>query len=390
MLDCKTTAAVPDCNAEELAGEMIEMVNILNVCIPTTIPDDARPTFDAIAGILASSPAGGVVADLSAASKAIKTSIILGFIYCLAFIYLMSWFAETLAWICVLLVQLTLIGGTAALYMLYDAELEVEAALSGQFEGDALTIKEEESQEKQIYLMIGLAVVGFLCLAFICCIACNFDSLKKAIDVIDAAADFLAGTKRILFVPGIFFSCSLFAISVWMGAMACVLSLNDIYPSEVIPQGRELDWKNDVKYMALYMLFGILWITAFFEYCSTFVIMVSASTYYFNSGPDKDPAEGSAEVGAGFKYAFIHQGSIAIGAFIIAVVRFIRIVFMYLAKKAEDQAGDNIVVKCIVRCAECVLYMIERIWDYISSSAYAYQAVSGDTFCTSAWNAFML
>jgi len=63
---------------------------------------------------------------------------------------------------------------------------------------------------------------------------------------------------------------------------------------------------------------------------------------------------------------------------------------MYLARKAEEQAGDNIVVKCIVRCAECVLYMIERICDYINSSAYAYQAVSGDTFCTSAWNAFML
>jgi hypothetical protein len=64
-----------------------------------------------------------VVADLSAASRAIKTSIGLGVLYSLAFIYLMSFFAETLAWICVMLVQLTLIGGTAALYIVYDAEL---------------------------------------------------------------------------------------------------------------------------------------------------------------------------------------------------------------------------------------------------------------------------
>lgn len=67
--------------------------------------------------------------------------------------------------------------------------------------------------------------------------------------------------------------------------MACVLSMNEIYPSEIFPQGRDMVWDANVKYMALYMFFGILWITAFFEYASTFVVMVSASTYYFNSTP---------------------------------------------------------------------------------------------------------
>ena len=52
--------------------------------------------------------------------------------------------------------------------------------------------------------------------------------------------------------------------------------------------------------MALYMIFGILWVCAWLEYSSTFVVMVSASTYYFNSNSH---SEGSAEVGLGFKYA---------------------------------------------------------------------------------------
>lgn len=265
------------------------MIDILNVCVPTTIPPEAQATFDAVYGVLASSAAGGVVADLGAASKAIKTSIGLGIFYSLAFIYLMSWFAETLSWICVLLVQLTLIGATAALYLLYDDELKNYENFSTSFDGDALVKKNEESEQKQLYLLIGLGIVGTLCLAFCCCIACNFDSLRKAIDVIDAAADFLAGTKRIILVPGFFFLCSLFAISVWMPCMACVLSMNDISPSTIIPQGRDLEWKEEVGYMAAYMFFGILWITAFFEYCSTFVVMVSASSYYYNSGQEFDP-----------------------------------------------------------------------------------------------------
>tara|TARA_B110000285_G_C15105150_1_gene607513 strand:+ start:1548 stop:2078 length:531 start_codon:yes stop_codon:yes gene_type:complete len=33
---------------------------------------------------------------------------------------------------------------------------------------------------------------------------------------------------------------------------------------------------------------------------------------------------------------------------------------------------------------------IEKIVDYINKAAYAYMAVSGDGFCTSAWNGFLL
>jgi len=72
------------------------------------------------------------------------------------------------------------------------------------------------------------------------------------------------------------------------------------------------------------------------------------------------------------------------------LVRFIRIVFYYLAKQAEKQSGDNPVVKNVVRAAECVLACIEKICDYINQSAYAYMAVSGDSFCSSALSAFIL
>lgn len=81
--------------------------------------------------------------------------------------------------------------------------------------------------------------------------------------------------------------------------------------------------------MALYMLFGVLWITAWLEYCSRFIILCSAASYYFDSNKDLD---GSADVGYAFRAAMVnHAGSIAVGAFVIAVVRFIRICFLYFA-----------------------------------------------------------
>lgn len=47
--------------------------------------------------------------------------------------------------------------------------------------------------------------LGLFSLLFACMIYCGYNQLKTAIDVIDAAADFLAKTKRIIAVPIVYF-----------------------------------------------------------------------------------------------------------------------------------------------------------------------------------------
>jgi hypothetical protein len=93
----------------------------------------------------------------------------------------------------------------------------------------------------------------------------------------------------------------------------------------------------------------------------------------------------------GFKFAYFnHMGSIAFGAFIIAVVRFIRIVFIYAAQKAAKASGENVVAQTVVKVGACILGCFERVCDYINTSAFAYIAVSGQGFCRSARSAFLL
>lgn len=93
----------------------------------------------------------------------------------------------------------------------------------------------------------------------------------------------------------------------------------------------------------------------------------------------------------GFKFAYMnHMGSLAFGSFIIAVIRFIRIVFIYAAQKFAKASGENVVAKTIVKVGMCVLGCLEKICDYINSSAFAYIAVSGKGFCHSALSAFLL
>lgn len=107
-----------------------------------------------------------------------------------------------------------------------------------------------------------------------------------AIDVIDAAADFCSDFKSILLIPILYFILTVLVFLVWFGCMLCVVSMNDISASpdqSLFPQKKDLVWKKNVEYMALAMLFGILWIMAWLDYTGKFIIMVCASFYYFGS-----------------------------------------------------------------------------------------------------------
>mmetsp|Transcript_16434 Transcript_16434/g.27863 ORF Transcript_16434/g.27863 Transcript_16434/m.27863 type:complete len:96 (+) Transcript_16434:1317-1604(+) len=85
-----------------------------------------------------------------------------------------------------------------------------------------------------------------------------------------------------------------------------------------------------------------------------------------------------------------HAGSVALAAFFIGLIRVIKIIFYYIAKQAEKASGDNQAVKLVIACAGCMLNCIEKLCDYISQNGLAYMAVSGDSFCDSAWNGFLL
>ena len=74
--------------------------------------------------------------------------------------------------------------------------------------------------------MAGAVGFGIAGLSFLCCICCYYKSLKVAIDCIDASADFLMKTKRIVAVPILFFILILIVVLLWLGAMALVVSLN--------------------------------------------------------------------------------------------------------------------------------------------------------------------
>lgn len=204
------------------------------------------------------------------------------------YIYIMSWFAEQLAWCCVFLVQFGLIGAAVGCYMMWDqAKLQVE-----ETKKQADYASKSDEYKKQIesgptmyfWAMIGSSIFAFV---FLCLLCCFKDSLRTAIDVIDASADYVAENKRVILVPNIHFLLTVIVVVLWLIAFLYVVSLNEIEPG-LIPQSKDIIWKEKkYKYWVLYMIFGFFWLTAYIEYSSRVVVITGAVTYYFNNHRDR-------------------------------------------------------------------------------------------------------
>lgn len=329
--------------------------------------------------------------DIIRAKVAIFVCIGTGFVFSLVLLYLMSAFAETIAWVCIFLTGIGLFGGSVLCwFMRSDVTAERGAPGSGAaFQSNDLN----DSETEAFWLLVGAIALAALGCCFCVCVVCGLKHVKEAINVIDAAADFTVENKRVIVVPVVYFVFTITSFVIWLYAFACVVSLNKVTACTglaCVPQDRDVHWTSAWTACALAMFFGILWIMAWWNYTSQFVVMAAATTYYFNC-TEENEYNGSAELCYSVKLAHIyHTGSIACGAFIIALIEFIKFVFLYLAKKAEKASGGNKLIKAVVCVAECCLACIEKVCDYINQSAFAYIAVTGDGFCKGAWEGFLL
>ena len=310
--------------------------------------------------------------DLYNSSHALITAVILSFIYSIVYIYLMSWFAEYLAWACVVLGELGLIFMGVSSTVNYISHPDYEDAPTS--------------------LVIGLAC-SIMAIVFAICICCGYSSLKLAIDAIDASADFLAATKRLILVSISSLFVMVLVLFIWIMAVACIYSMGDIRPHEGviwIPQDRKVSLGEDtgiVTKLMLVMVFGLFWVMFLIKYQVSFIAMVSAATYYFDHKPQEaitDPEEqpnegGSADVSFAMKCSFYyHFGSLCFGSFVIALVFLIRVIVYYVCQKAQDAAGgDNATIKMMACCLNCIMKCIEEIVDYINKAAFSYMSVSG-------------
>lgn len=110
LVDCKSNA-----NYKCEDHKSYPTKDVFDFCLPTSkedLPKADQEGFDYLQKWLKNSRAGSFYEDLYKSSTSIYVSMALALVWCIVYIYLMSWFAEALAWCCVFLIWVGLGAGT--------------------------------------------------------------------------------------------------------------------------------------------------------------------------------------------------------------------------------------------------------------------------------------
>lgn len=331
------------------------------------LPPKLQTGYKTALATLKGSKAYEYIDDIKYCKNAIIICAILALAMNFYFIHLMSHHAEALAKLNVFIIQVLMIVGIAYSFQ-QTKNLEIT-----------------EKSRNIAWLIFGVGIVFFTLFNLV--LICNWKNFKVAIAIVDASADFFAATKRIILVSVFYFFVSLIVLAIFGIGAALVFSMNDIKPSSKGMQLRNFDWKSGVAYQVLAVIFVLAWTLNFIADKTGFICMISASHFYFTS----QGFDGNGAVMEGIRTTYgNHLGSLALGSLINAIVHFIAAVTEAMASEVQKDIPENPVVHCFVSCFRCWIKCLEDTLEYLGRTAYAYQAVSGESFCTSAWHGFLL
>lgn len=138
-------------------------------------------------------------------------------------------------------------------------------------------------------------------------------------------------------------------------------------------------------YAQLYNIFIFLWTYGLLNAVGYLVFSLCCVFWYWsNPGDDKKPPLGSVCIALSMALRY-HLGSLALGAFLVAVVQLMRIILIFISKQAKEKgAEEQPQLKFLMRCLMCLLACLERLIKFVNKNAYNVMAHDGECFFTSA------
>lgn len=270
---------------------------------------------------------------------------------------------------------------------------------------------------------------------------CLFFVIRRAIAVLKVGAMFVISTPQVIFVPILeamvaflwvmfWCFCASFALSqvpsdytptTFFATYADAFGTADVPgnctdkwpPSDVWKYNGDKTSKNDpcsgnegdttgitphcwgcspprymINHNFIYLFFSFLWNNALLRAILECIIAGSAATWFFtpyNKSGSKGYGKIMPSVYNAFRY---HFGSLCFGAFILALVQFIRACLKYWEKQAQQ--AKNRVMMLVFKALQYVMMCFERFIKFLNRSAYITLSITGESFCSAAWHGFKM
>jgi solute carrier family 44 protein 1 (choline transporter-like protein) len=134
-----------------------------------------------------------------------------------------------------------------------------------------------------------------------------------------------------------------------------------------------------------YHIIALIWITNFIFGCQNMVITGSVANWYFTR--DKSQFRSSILKTISNLIVF-HMGSIALGSFLITLLKIPRYILMWLQDKIKNTGNSTI--QSLSKACICCFWCVEKFLKFINANAYTIISIEGVSFCTAAQKAFSI
>ena len=299
----------------------------------------------------------------------------------------------TIVWGTILIVFLVMLALGALLYAQYESYARVD---------DDVVDAENDTYELASQI---LAYICWFCAAlFFCAVCCMRRQIMLAMGVVKEAAKVVNSMMLIVMLPivqGIGITIFLIVWFIYIVFIATagekVLVDKDSYGPLEMPY-KTFEVTENQESALWFMLFDLFWTMEFVEALGQIIVATAAATYYFTR--DRSTIGNSTVVFAARHATWYHAGTAAFGSFIIAVIKIIKAILMYIQRKCEnaiDATGDGPVqrmqkkiARVVFFCFQCCIWCLEKCMKFINKEAYIQTAIFGHPFCTAARKGFFL
>lgn len=295
---------------------------------------------------------------------ALGWSFLLGFIY----VFFVRFCAGFITYASLILVE----GCFIALgYFFYDRRSKYDAVEDSMY---------HSSMTGLAWFCWGLAIIWFIIMLLMC------NKIRLAANLMKATGRYIKESCSIFLVPFIFFLLTGAWYAYWVILSVYLYSTGTVKQSNIIA---DIEWDNKTRYAWWFHLFSLFYINEFLKAYAQFVYASSACIWYFCHEKEKNLHQVSKSFKRGIRY---HLGSLAFGALIMAIIRFIMVLMEYIRKKVDATLGkknkQGRIYRCLICCCECCMNCVARTMEFINKHAYIQIALKGDNFCKSAFEGF--
>ncbi|RNA43074.1 choline transporter 1 isoform X2, partial [Brachionus plicatilis] len=300
-------------------------------------------------------------------------------LFTIILVVLLRYIAKLMVVLVLILSSLGSIGLSALLWLKYsDLRQNNDQTIH------SMPILEIEMQSKTAYLIYSIAMTIFTVILLLIIIA-----MRKRIGLVlrlfGEAQKAITDMPLLLGMPIITFVFLLLFLFYWITTAIMIYSFGEYEESDIELYGQRWAKKSFSRFIWWYHVVGLVWVSEFIFGCQSMVIAGSVSKWYFTRPKSALRAPICTAISRLFLY---HLGSIALGSFLIVLVRIPRYILMYLQDKIKA-SKSTIAAFCSKGCI-CCLWCLEKFIKFINYNAYTVIAIEGKSFCASAQKAFVI